>query len=281
MGSKTKREVIHLPASSTKETVSYVLGWHIKNQKAADILGPCLTMPKTRNGNKVSIDFPTGWPSMCFEFNPAVQAGEVLSVGPACLSFFSHALGTLASLFFTVQQVHPSFGLGIHSSLFSECCAPGFVKLSLSCHSGFISNVSFPSTVFTSSHFKVPTHCSKSPLPSTSPPSHAGHWVSWQCLIFLRCPFQGMSWFLAHCRGRVLFPSWSCQMQGPVSPMAMLLNRFQFSKTVKHSSLCTENIAKMQHLFYSKRVKKPDVERGLPIAWWLDKITQESRKHLN
>lgn len=54
------------------------------------------------------------------------------------------ALATLASLFFIAQQVHPSFGLGILSSPFSECCAPGFVQLSLSCHSGLISNVSFP-----------------------------------------------------------------------------------------------------------------------------------------
>lgn len=52
MGSKTKREVVHLPAPSTKETVSYVLGRHNKNQKAADILGRHLTRPKTRNGKQ-------------------------------------------------------------------------------------------------------------------------------------------------------------------------------------------------------------------------------------
>lgn len=132
------------------------------------------------------------------------------------------ALATLASLFFIAQQVHPSFGLGILSSLSSECCAPGFVQLSLSCHSGLISNVSFPPVVFTLSHFQVPVHCSKSPLPPASPPSHAEHWVSWECLFFLRCPFQAMSWFLAHCRGRDLFPPWTCPTQGPVRPMAML-----------------------------------------------------------
>lgn len=81
--------------------------------------------------NKVSIDSPTGWPSMCFDSIHTVQAGQVLSGGPAGLSFFSQALATLASLFFIVQQVHPSLGLGILSSPFSECCAPGFVKLSL------------------------------------------------------------------------------------------------------------------------------------------------------
>lgn len=221
MGSKTKREVIHLPASSTKETVSYVLGRHIKNQKPADILGPRLTMPKTRNGkqgvHRLShrVAFNVLWIQSIL-----CRLGRFLVWGLHA----SQPSGAGHSGFSILQSPTSAsqLWLGILSSPFSECCAPGFVQLSRPCHSGLISNVSFPSIVFTSAHLQVPVHCSKSPLPSTSPPSHAEHWVPWPCLIFLRCPFQGMSWFLAHCRGRDLFPPWTCQTPGPVRPMAML-----------------------------------------------------------
>lgn len=62
--------------------------------------------------------------------------------------------------------------------------------------------------------FKGPIHCTKSRLPSTSPPSPGLHWVSWQWPVFLGYSLQRMVLFLAHCRGQRLISSMNLSNAG-------------------------------------------------------------------